>query len=399
MSSPRLRIAIDARPASHPQPGGFKTYTRNLIEGLGKVDGNRTIDLYLDRACGDVLPPGDARFRAHVVRARPAAIGPVVREQVSLPSALSVNRPDVLHCPTGTGAVWAPCPTIVTIHDAMEQMPASVTGAASRTSGLKRRLFRLYNRYCQQVAARRASLVITVSECSRRDIIAFFGLPPEKVRVIPNAPGPHFRRDASGGSEPRAQHGLYIMALAAADPRKNLVNLIRAYARLPVDLIERYRLLLVWTHGALRDELLTLARTLGVADRIASVRAPSDDELCQLYNAASVFAFPSLYEGFGLPPLEAMACGAPVVASNSSSIPEVLGDAALLVDPRSPTELAHAIAAVLGDDARAEQLRRRGIAQAARYTWERTAQLTIAAYGHAARHPHGRGCPRVATTA
>jgi glycosyltransferase involved in cell wall biosynthesis len=132
---------------------------------------------------------------------------------------------------------------------------------------------------------------------------------------------------------------------------------------------------------------------------IASVSAPSDDELCRLCNAASAFAFPSLYEGFGLPPLEAMACGAPVVASKSSSLPDVLGDAALLVVPRSPTELVHAIAAVLGDDTREEQLRRRGMVQAERYTWERTAQLTIAAYEHAALHPHGRGRPRVATTA
>src|SRR5262245_2637439 len=168
-----------------------------------------------------------------------------------------------------------------------------------------------------------------------------------------------------------------MLAIGSADPRKNLASLIRAYAQLPTELIERYRLALVWSHRSLQDRLLTLARELGVADRITSVHGPTDQQLCQLYSAASVFVFPSLYEGFGLPPIEAMACGAPVVSSNTSSLPEVLGDAALLVDPTSTAGIAQAIAAVLTDPALREDLRRRGLARAGQFSWEQTARQTL----------------------
>jgi glycosyltransferase involved in cell wall biosynthesis len=379
MTDHRLKIGIDARASSHPQPGGFKTYVKSLIGGLAAVEPEHDFRLYVDRVCADAIPAGVRRFHHEVVTARPALVGPVVREQLALPTCAALDRLDVVHFPTGTAPLWTLSPVVLTIHDAIEQTAPPEQRAAE--VGTKRRLMSLYNRYCQRLVARRADLVLTVSQCSRRDISSVLGVPAENIRVIHEAPGPQFRPTPGGGWAVGAGEP-FILAIGSADPRKNLASLIRAYAQLPAELIERHRLVLVWSHRSLQDRLLSLARELGVADRITSVHAPTDLQLCQLYSAASVFVFPSLYEGFGLPPIEAMACGAPVVASNTSSLPEVLGDAALLVDPTSAAGLARAIAAVLTNPALLEDLRRRGLARAAQFSWEQTARQTLAAYEH-----------------
>lgn len=388
MSAPGLKIGIDIRAASHPQSGGFKTYVKNLIWGLSRVDHRNHYYLYADRPFRvEPTPDFDGRRRIDVVGPdRIPLAGPVWREQVLLPVRARSDRVDVIHGPTGTLSVWSSAPAVVTVHDAIEQMAAMHGGAEAVQSGGKRRFMRLYYDYVQRLTARKATIVITVSECSRRDIIRFLRVTPDRVRVVPEAPGPEFYRPGTDGVariESR-ESDPFILAIGSADPRKNLLSLIRAYAALPADLISRYRLVLVWTHQRLREQVLARARDCGVAERITSVSAPSDGELRLLYESATVFVFPSLYEGFGLPPLEAMACGTPVIASNTSSLPEILGDAALLVDPRSIKELTAALTAVLRDTAKRRELATRGVEWVARYSWERTAAETLAVYEEAA---------------
>lgn len=386
MVAGRLTVGIDARAASHPQPGGFKSYVKNLVLGLAAIDGRNSYQLYVDRpVLGEMSTLGQS-FRMEVVAGRVPTFGPVWREQVLLPAKVASDELDVIHFPSGTAPVRFSGPGVVTIHDAIEHMPREVTGAAWAPSDLKRQLMLLYSRYSQRMAVRQATLVLTDSECSRRDIIKYLRVTESKIRVIPEAPAPEFRPISRAmmdgmlvGLEP------FVLAIGSADPRKNLAMLIRAYAALPADLIARYRLVLVWSHGLLKNQLLQLARDLGVLERVVSQSALTDEDLCRLYNAATVFVFPSLYEGFGLPPLEAMACGAPVIASNRSCLPEVLGEAALPVNPGSVTQLTQAMSTVLSDGNLRQRLSSHGLDRVRRFSWERTARLTLAAYEEAVR--------------
>ena len=385
MLNRRLKIAIDARPASHPQPGGFKTYVKNLIWGLSVVDQHNEYYIYIDRPTLEGIPALPTRSRVEVVNTRIPVLGVVWREQVLLPWRGLRQHIDVAHFTVGTAPAWHASPKVVTIHDAIEHMPAAVTGASPPKWGTKRSMMHIYSKYAQRRAAQHAALVATVSECSRRDIAKYVGIPAERIRVIPEAPGPQFyplKTPLEPGDAP-ADQDPYILAMGSADPRKNLACLISAFASLPVDLIARHKLLLVWTHRALEDRLLGLAREHGILERISSVFMPTDETLSRLYNNATVFVFPSLYEGFGLPPLEAMACGTPVIASNASSLPEVLGEGALLVEPRSVRQLSQALVSVLSDVELRRRLSLQGLARARMFSWQQTAVQTLSLYKEA----------------
>jgi alpha-1,3-rhamnosyl/mannosyltransferase len=209
------------------------------------------------------------------------------------------------------------------------------------------------------------------------------------VRVTHEAAAPRFRRVAD--SEARAgvcaRFGLtpgFVLAMGSADPRKNVSGLLRAYAALPTPLRERHPLAVVWTHRHLAAVLEDEARALGITERLHFLQGVGDDDLVLLYNCAAVFAFPSRYEGFGLPLLEAMACGTPVVAADNSSIPEIVGDAGLLVGADDTDALTQSLSRVLTEDTLREQLTARGEARAAGFSWQRCARETLAVYREAA---------------
>ena len=171
-----------------------------------------------------------------------------------------------------------------------------------------------------------------------------------------------------------------MLGFASAEPRKNARNLIEAYSHLRVALQAKYPLVLVCTHASAESRLALQAEDLGIKQRVILIEQPSDEDLLLLYNAASLFVFPSLEEGFGLPPLEAMACGTPVIASNTSSMPEVLGDAALLVSPTDIRALASAMNDVLTSPHLSDQLAERGLQRSRMFSWERTARETLTVY-------------------
>ncbi len=234
--------------------------------------------------------------------------------------------------------------------------------------------------YLEEVVPRsidRADLVLADSAHTRSDLISLFGVAPNIVNVVYPGVDSRFRPQSNRGERERirARYGIedqpYVLSVGTLQPRKNYVRLIDAFMRMRAEVDPGVQLLIAGERGWLCD------RILAEANKHESVRLlgfVSDEDLPALYRGASLFAFASLYEGFGLPVLEAMACGVPVVCSDASSLPEVAGDAALLVNPCAVDELAHAMSRVLREDSLRQGLADRGLAQAARFTWQRSAR-------------------------
>lgn len=377
-----MRIGIDARFLTHPQAGGFKTYTQNLIAALAEVDRDNEYRLYVDREPSAPLGYGP-NFEVCIVPGTLPLVGMAWREQVGLARRAAQDRLDLLHAPSLTAPARCPCPTVVTVHDTIWLWPErfSPGKAASR----KRDLMRAYYRHVPRIAAHAAARVITVSQASKDAIVQDLDIPAARITVTPEAAGAAFRpvEDPERLTAARRKYDLpaeFLLAIGSADPRKNIAGLVAAYAALPDGLRARRPLAVVWTHAHLAAALAQQAEALGVASRLCFLRDVSDDDLVSLYNAASLFVFPSRFEGFGLPLLEAMACGTPVVAADNSSIPEIAGDAARLVNAEDPAALAAAIEAVLSDPDERAAMRARGLARAAQFSWARCARETRAVY-------------------
>ncbi len=291
-------------------------------------------------------------------------------DQVSLPRALAADRVSVLLSPYYKRPLVAPCPVVLTIHDLF------FIGYPGR----RRPLYDLAMTALARLYARRASAIVADSEHSKRAIVARLGIAPAKVTVIPVALGAEF------GPEPltdavKLRYGIaspYILYVGNFMPHKNLPRLLSAYAALPGTLRAGHALVLAGGDRVGRPPLEALAARLGVSDRVMFPGLVHDRDLPALYAGAAVFVLPSLEEGFGLPALEAMACGAPVVASNRGALPEVVGDAALIVDPDAEAEIAHALARVLSDAPLARDLGSRGRARAQLFAPERTAERVVA---------------------
>jgi glycosyltransferase involved in cell wall biosynthesis len=380
-----MKIAIDARAASQPQPGGFKTYTLELIKHIAAVDPASCYLFYLDRAMDANSLVQAPNVALRIIPTHVPGVGAVWREQAQVPRQLTLDQATLAHFTTNTAPLRAPCPTVLSVHDAIgrDETPPS-KGMGPRES-LKRWGMYLYNRYFSLASARRASRIITVSEYSRRDLVARLGLPAERVVVTNEAPSDSFRPLSRSVAQEavRNRFGLqqpFLLALSSASPRKNAQGLLAAYAQLEPELRAGSQLVIVWTHGLWRDQLAARVRRLGLEGRVVFLDNVSDHELLILYNAANVFVFPSLAEGFGLPPLEAMACGTPVVASNLTCLPDILGDAALLVDPRASGEFAKALAKALRTPQLLLELSAKGRAWVRRYSWERCARETAQVY-------------------
>jgi len=218
----------------------------------------------------------------------------------------------------------------------------------------------------------------------KADVERHLRLPPERVRVVPLAAAPSFRplEDATKMAAVRAKYDLperFILNVGALEPGKNQATLVRAFRRLRRGGVEQ-ALVIAGPPAWRYERLLRLVDRLGLTDEVRFLGYVPAEDLVALYNLADLFAFPSLYEGFGLPPLEAMACGTPMVCSNAASLPEVVGDAAITVDPYDVEGLAQAMHRVLTDASLREELRAKGLAQAKQFTWERTARETVAVY-------------------
>ncbi len=375
-----MRIAIDVRKL---HDFGIGTYVRNLVLGLSRLD---TDDSYL-LLCRTSDFPFATALGPRFVPARQEAGNYSVREQWSVPLSLARGRVDVFHAPHYVVSPLTPCPFVVTIHDCIHlRFPEY----------LPNRLAPHYARAMMRGAARRARRVLTVSEASRRDIVHYLGVSADKVDVIPNAPDERLRQPPTAEDLAHVRERLqvttpFVLYAGNIKPHKNVDRLIEAYS-----IVRRLghtdtSLLVIGDEVSKFPNLRRLVHQLDLQSHVRFLGFVNDATLAALYRLASVFVFPSLYEGFGLPPLEAMAAGVPVVTSNASSLPEVVGDAALLVDPLDAGALADAIARVLGDPALRATLIERGHARVAEFSWDRAAARTHAAYAAAAAGGRRRG--------
>jgi glycosyltransferase involved in cell wall biosynthesis len=379
-----MRIGIDARFLTHPQAGGFKTYTKSLIAALAEIDSENEYLLYLDRAPdGRTQLPGSQNFSIRVVPGSTPLVGMLWREQIRLSRQAQSDRLNLLHSPSLTAPLRLACPSVVTIHDMIWYFPERFSNGKS-VSG-KRKLMERYYRSVPKVAARKAAAVITVSYAAKESIVQHLGISPDQIFVTHEAASCIYRQvsnqEALEGI--RQKYNLttgFVLAIGSADPRKNIKSLVQAYASLPKSLQERYHLAVVWTHTLLADELAQQVEALNLKDRVQFLQRVPDEDLVLLYNAATLFVFPSLYEGFGLPPLEAMACGTPVVATNNSSIPEIVGDAALLTEAEDVATMTELMAKVLDDDSLQRALIEKGLNQAAQFSWRKCGYKTLDTY-------------------
>jgi glycosyltransferase involved in cell wall biosynthesis len=296
----------------------------------------------------------------------------VLGEQALLPPQAARARVSLLHSLASTAPLLGPFRRVVTVHDLIyAHFPDAHAGI--RDKGM---------RVLVPSAARRSDRVIADSQSTRDDLLALPGIRPDRVDVVPLGLGAVRRREPKAEQKLRADLGLgqreILLSLSAKRPHKNLIALIGAIARIPAE--QRPVLVLPGYPTEHESRLRERALELGVAGDVRFPAWVSAEELEGLWAIARAFVFPSLYEGFGLPVLEAMARGVPVACSNSSSLPEVAGDAALLFDPSSEEQIAEAIVRLLSDESLVSRLRTLGLERAARFTWERTARLTLRSY-------------------
>ncbi|HWS52737.1 MAG TPA: glycosyltransferase family 1 protein [Pyrinomonadaceae bacterium] len=367
-----MRIAIDAHSVGTGLAGN-ETYAASLVEALAEVDAENRYTVYVTR------PEAEARFAGrwpHVGVRKTLPHTPLVRIPLTLSAELRLRPVDLLHVQY-TAPPLAPCPVVATVHDlSFEHLPET----------FKRRS-RAQLRLTVRRTARAAAHVIAPSEFTRRDLVETYGLDPARVSVIPLAAGEQFRPVADAGelARVRVRYGIggeYVLAVGSIQPRKNLARLVRAYSDLRR---ERGRsnlpqLVLVGKRAWLYGETLRAVEESAARDSIILTGYVSEGDLPALYAGALCFAYPSFFEGFGLPPLEAMRCGTPVVAGDRASLPEVVGDAGLLVDPFDTGALGRALGRLMDDAQLRENLRTRGLERAAAFDWRDTARMTLQVY-------------------
>jgi glycosyltransferase involved in cell wall biosynthesis len=268
--------------------------------------------------------------------------------------------------------------TVVTIHDVI---PWSFPGVSTRLDTW------IYRYWLPRVAPR-MDAVITVSQASKQDIVRYLKIPPHKVHVVYLCANQAYKPlPAAVVADVRQRYQLpdaYLLYVGSYEPRKNLMRLLQAFARLKQPSL-RHKLVIVGPRRHTASQIASKLAELGIEQNVILTDYIKEADLPAIYNGADLFVFPSLYEGFGLPPLEAMACGTPVITSNTSSLPEVVGDAALIVDPYDIDALAVMIKRALFDEDLRTDLRRRGMQRAAQFTWERTACETLEVYRHVLR--------------
>ena len=360
-------IGIDASRATAARRTGTENYSLHLIrELLALDDAGHRFRLYFNQA-----PPPDLSLPGAERRVIPF---PRLWTHLRLSWEMATHPPDLLFVPSHVLPLVHPRCCVVTVHDlGYHYYPEAHT------------LFQnAYLRWSTRYNARTASRVLADSEATRQDLIRYYQIPEEKIRVV--YPG----RDESLApvtdpatlSAVSARYGLfgpYLLYVGTLHPRKNLARLVQAFASLPDSLRSQFpglRLVLAGQKGWLYQDIIDQVHKLGLKSRVILTGYVPDEHLPALLSGALAFAFPSLHEGFGFPVLEAMACGVPVVCSDSSSLPEVAGDAALLVDPLDVDALAGALAQVMVDEGLRRRLVGRGFQRIQRFSWRRCAQET-----------------------
>jgi len=351
-----MRIGIDTQ-STMGRKTGIGSYTVNLLAALRKIaPDDEFVELNWGR---DVVMRTDRRLRW---------------QQWGLGRAARKAVVELLHVPGFDAPLWKPCPVVLTVHDLIgilfpENLPL---------------VSRLYWSRWLPFTVRFADAIIADSECTRRDIVRLLHVPDERIRVIYPGVGKSFRPQSARQVDAcRLRYSLpkdYILYVGTIEPRKGVATIVEALARTRA----RHHLVIAGKCGWYWGSVLRRIAALNLEQQVHVLDYVPDADLPRLYSGAKAFVFPSRYEGFGLPVLEAMACGCPVICSSTSSLPEVVGDAALLVAAGDPEPLAEAIDLLLESAHLQQDLRERGLRRAGRFTWEDAARLTLEVYGRVA---------------
>jgi len=362
-----MRIAVDAHAIGRHLTGN-EVYVRSLLREFNTLDPDSEFIAY-------VSEPGAERLVPRRFATKHVAANPYLRLGWTLSSRLFGDKPDLLHVQY-TAPLVNPVPIVSTVHD------VSFIEHPEYFTTWKRTHLRSNVARTVQIAAR----IITVSEFSRDAILRAYPISPDKVRVVPNAASAEFRVVSRGRASQAVldRFGIqapYVFSVGDLQPRKNHIGLIAAFAALTAAHPELpHHLVITGQDTWFTPRVHAAAAASGVADRIHFTGFVSDPDLVHLYNASDCFVFPSFYEGFGLPILEAMACGRAVACSNTSAMPEVAEGAGLLFDPRNPTSISRAMADILLDAELRERMESRGLKRAGHFSWRKSAEATLRVY-------------------
>jgi len=370
-----MRIAFDGTTLT-PGRTGVGYYTEHLLQHLAReveVTGDEIV--VVSNQPIDTQSPLPPHVRVHHGHRFPVRIGWM---QMRAQRALDALRPDVAHFTNGMMPIASPVSTIVTIHDMSLRL-------YPRCHPVRRLLL---NRPLMQVAIRQAASIVTVSESARRDLLRLHRIPSDRVSVVQEAASPAFRpiTDRAWLDRVRSKYGLperFVLYVGTIEPRKNLSRLVEAFAQARRRGIPHH-LVCVGPYGWSSRDLAGRIDRLGITDAVHFTGYASFEDLPAIYNLGDFFVFPSLYEGFGLPVVEAMASGLPVITSSTSSLAEIAATAAVTVDPTNADAIADAMVSVATDEALRADLAQRGLQRARAFSWAQTAKEMLAVYHRAA---------------
>lgn len=375
-----MRIGIDVRYLSHGLVGGVHTYIAHFVPALIDLAVDHEIVLYADTKRPFELHNLPKHVTVRLLPYRNALSS--VQHDMFMRRQMAQDRLDVVHFPANYGFGPPGARTVITLHDVINILPLHEIlrghGKNPRTIAMMTYLHVLTTQ-----AVRRADALLTVSAHAAGQIARQSGRDPRQIIAVPHAPTPDLRRivDAAQLEAVRQRHGLQRQ-FVLADALKNPAVLVRAWRRLPAELRARYEIVFF----ARRPDLLPIVSEAVAEGAARLLVRPAREDLIALYSMAEAFVFPSWIEGFGIPILEAMTCGTPVIASDRGSIPEVAGGAVLLADAEDDAAFARHLAQVLGDPAVAQRLREQGFARAAQFSWPRTARQILELYEQIVRN-------------
>ena len=379
-----MRIGLDGIPLVAPKTG-VGHYTFELGHSLAHALPNSNIEFLSPVPYSSLTASEEKDAPANLSITCTHATGP--RRfwwSVGLPLHLRQSGIELFHGTNYEVPLWSKCRTVLTIHD-LSLLLYSETHERSRVRRARLRL---------SLMARSAEMIITATRFIKKEVSEHLKVASSKIAVTPYAPRRVFRPVAKERcDEVRARLGVedcFILYVGTIEPRKNLVTLVRAFDEILRRTTLRRQLVITGAQGWLSDDLYRLIEQLKINDKVLFTGYVTDEDLSALYSSCRCFVYPSLYEGFGLPPLEAMACGAPVVTSSAGSIAETVGRAARIISPTDAQALAKEIVELVEDEGARSQLSKEGLARAADYTWERTARETIEVYEEALRRKAGR---------
>ena len=370
-----MRIGIEAQRIFRPKKHGMDVVAIELIKNLQQIDNSNQYIIFGRKGVDDYTLNETANFKIE----RFSSFSYADWEQIKLLKAVRRYKPDLLHCTANTAPLFSPVPLVLTLHDIIYLENIDFKGTAYQNLG------NLYRRFIVPKIVKKADLILTVSEFEKENIVGRLKLPEKKIQVLYNGVSPRFNNNYSADQIEsfRKEHQLppqFIMFLGNTAPKKNTINVIKAYVEFCLSGKNEIPLVLLDYKREAVVKILDELKQSALINRFLFPGYISHQQIPLMYSAATLFLYPSLRESFGLPILEAMACGVPVITSNTSCMPEIAGNAACMVDPFNYNEIAERISSILGDTNLQISYKQKGLQRASLFTWKSSAEKLLEIY-------------------